>query len=364
MTRGLRRASRLACGAFLGAFPLWTGCGPGQQAAEHAALAQRADSFLSAARDSGFEGAVVLAVDGAIVLEKGYGWRDRERREPIEPETPFWIASITKQFTASAILKLVEEGKLALDDSIAKFFEAVPLPRQATTVHQLLTHTAGLGQNYVADGIADRDAAVAAVLAQPLEHRLGQDFTYSNDAYSVLAALVEVVSGETYEGYLRTRLLDPAGLRHTGFWGPAESPEVPPIEAARPDSVLRPNWGYRGGIGMCSSAADLYRWHFALEGGHVLSAASRAKLSTPFVPRESLGVGYGWFVSKTPQGTTSIWTRGYEDFGHGAVLALYPEDGVVIAVTSKSGERRGAPWSHQLVKDLEAIALSRETKPR
>jgi CubicO group peptidase (beta-lactamase class C family) len=184
---------------------------------------------------------------------------DGEHRVPVTPETPFWVASITKQFTASAILKLVEEGKLALGDSIGAYFRGVPPPRRATTVHQLLTHTAGLGQNYVADGIADRDAAVDSVLAQPLSGRLGQDFTYSNDAYSVLAALVEVVSGATYEDYVRTGLLDPAGLAHTGFWGPADHPEVAPIDRALPDSILRPNWGYRGGVGMYSSAADLYR---------------------------------------------------------------------------------------------------------
>jgi CubicO group peptidase (beta-lactamase class C family) len=293
----------------------------------------------------------VIAEHGDVILQQGYG-RVAGAEEPITVETPFWIASITKQFTASAVLELVEEGKLALEDTIGASFRSVPASRSATTLGQLLTHTAGLQQNYVADGIIDRDAAVQAVLSQPLTDSLGTGFSYSNDAYSLLAAVVEVASGDSFETFVHDKLLVPAGLRHTGFWGPDDHPRVVPIRGRMDERLRRPNWGYRGGVGMYSCAADLYRWNRALEADKVLTGASRRALQSSHVQRGATGVGYGWFVSTTPRGTTSIWTRGYEDFGHGAVLATYPDDEVVIVVVSNAGDRNGVPVSHHIAEAL------------
>jgi CubicO group peptidase (beta-lactamase class C family) len=304
---------------------------------------------------------VLIAIDSRVVLHKAYGWADRQIGEPVTIMTPFWIASISKQFAAAAILKLMEKGRLSLDDSIARFFNAVPTDKREITLHQLLTHTAGLEQHYAADGIADRDEAVRAILAHPLVRPPGEGFGYSNDAYNLIAAVVEIAAGQPYETYLREQLLEPAGMRHTGFWGPEDHLEVAEILHGdlTGSSIVRPNWGFRGGVGMFSTSEDLYLWLQALEGDEVLSAAARHRMLSPHVMRGALGVGYGWFVSPTPQGTTSLWTRGYEDFGHGAVLATYPEEGVVIVVTSNSGEREGGrPVSHELAEELAEIILA------
>ncbi len=324
-------------------------------------LGQRADSFLTQAADSGFSGSVLVASDGRIVLHRGYGWADQERTEPVTTTTPFWVASISKQFAAAAILKLAQQGRLSLDDSLPRFFPAVASDKRDITLHQLLTHTAGLEQHYSADGVTDRDEAVRAILAPPLVRSPGEGFGYSNDAYNLIAAVVEVAAEQPYETFLLEQLLEPAGLMHTGFWGPENHPEVAPmLQGGFPDStILKPNWGFRGGVGMFSTSEDLYRWYRALERNKVLSEASRKRLVTPHVARGTVGVGYGWFVSPTPRGTTSIWTRGYESFGHGAVLATYPEEHVVIVVTTNSGERSsGIPVSHKLAEDLAQLILT------
>ena len=319
------------------------------------ALAQRLDRMLAGETSAGFNGTVLIATDGRVILHKSYGWADRRHEEPVTNATPFWIASISKQFAASAVLKLEESGRLSVQDSITRFFRDVPEDKKDITIQQLLTHTSGLPRSYAADGITDRDAAVRSILAQPLVGTPGQDFMYTNDAYNLIAAIVEIASGETYEDYLREQLLDPAGLEHTGFWGPPDHPEVAAIigEAFPDTGVALPNWGFRGGVGMYSTAGDLYRWYLALDHDRVLTAADEQRMLTAYVQRGETGVGYGWFVSPAPGNTTYFWTRGYESFGHGAVLAVYPSRHVVIALTSNSGEREPRdPVSHHLAKEL------------
>ena len=331
------------------------------KAVEPGDLEERIDGFLTQAADSGFNGSVLVEVEGRIVLHKGYGYADRKRTVPVTTTTPFWIASISKQFAAAAILELQEQGRLGLDDSIASFFPGVPADKRGITLHQLLTHTAGLEQRYAADGITDRDEAVRDLLAHPLVRPPGAAFGYSNDAYNLVAAVVEIVAAQAFETFVHERLLEPAGLAHTGFWGPKAHTEVAAIlQGDFPDStILEPNWGYRGAVGMFATSEDLYLWYQALASNRVLSPSSRDRLLTPHTQRGTVGVGYGWFVSSTPRGTKSVWTRGYEGFGHGAVLATYPDEGVVIVVTTNSGEQApGVPVSHKLAEDLAQLVFT------
>ena len=325
-------------------------------------LAEDLDRFLQAEVDSGFAGSVLVAKDGRILLHKGYGTFDPEpgRTEPVSTRTPFWIASVSKQFAAAALLTLAESGVLTLQDSLPRYFSSVPPEKQGIRIEQLLDHTAGLARNYAADGIQDRVQAVDAILAVPLAHPPGTEFGYSNDAYNLIAAVVEIASGMPFETYLSERLFAAAGLRSTGFWGPHEHSEVAVIRSAQVDSAsLRPNWGFRGGTGMYSTTADLYRWNAALEDGRVISkAGAKALFDSHTRTKKGIGVGYGWFTSRTGAGTPKRWTRGYEQFGHGAVLAVYPEEHVVIIVASNAGERNGVPVSHRLSEALEKRILA------
>lgn len=319
-------------------------------------LPQRLEAFLSQAAGSGFAGSVLVARDGRILLHKGYGFSDRQRKRPVEAETPFWVASISKQFTAAAILKLAEQGRLSLEDPIARHFPDVPEDKRGITIHHLLSHTAGFRQKYLADGIADRGEAVRAVLSQPLAHPPGAGFTYSNDSYSLLAVIVEIASGRPYESYLRESLFSPAGMAHTGFWGEAAASSVAEIHGDIAEASRKPNWGFRGGTGIHSTTGDLYRWFEALQDERVLSRESRRKLLSPQVSvSPEVQSAYGWFGATTSRGTRSIWTRGSESFGHNAVLFTYPEEKTVVIVASNAGDRGGMAAARSLSEDLEKL---------
>lgn len=310
-------------------------------------LAQGVDRFVSGETASGFAGSVLLAKDGEVVLHKGYG-------QAITPETPFWVASISKQFTAVAILKLAEQGKLSVDDPITKHLPEAPEDKRGITIHQLLTHTSGFQQKYAADGITDRQEAVRALLAQPLKFAPGQGFAYSNDGYSLLAILVEVVSGEPFETFLERRLFAPAGLSSTGFWGGPGHERVAPIPGEVSESNRRPNWGFRGATGIYSTTGDLYRWYQALQENRVLSEESRKKLLAPHV---ALGgtehAAYGWFLTSAPR--SSVWTRGTESFGHNAVVMAYPGEGIVLVAASNAGEHERVSRTRKLAADLAEL---------
>lgn len=320
-------------------------------------LAQRLETFLAQEAERGFSGSVLVVQDGKVLVDKGYGFADRQRTRRITPETPFWVASISKQFTAAAILKLAEQGRLSLDDPITKYFPEVPEDKRAVTIHHLLSHKAGFQQKYAADGIADRGEAVKAVLKQPLADPPGQGWTYSNDNYNLLAAIVEIASGTTFESYLRENLFLPAGLTQTGFWG--EDPAVAEIPGEVPEASLRPNWGFRGATGISSTTGDLYRWFLALQGDKVLSRESREKL---FFPHEVISPevtsAYGWFLSSTPRGSRSVWTRGNEGFGHNAILVSYPEERIVLVAASNAGERDRISATRRLAEDLAEVLFS------
>lgn len=306
---------------------------------------QPAGPIDEAIRRADFRGAVLVAKDGEIVLHQGYGGLPKETR--------FWIASMSKQFAASAILELQEEGKLSVDDPITKFLPDVPADKQSITLRQLMSHMSGFSQQYAADGIADRGEAVKALLATPLKHPAGTAFAYSNDAYNLIAAIVEIAAGEPFESYLQRKLLDPAGLRNTGFWG--ASGVAPANRDFGPNG--RPNWGFRGATGMYSTAEDLYRWHLALQSGRVLSAKS---VETMLAPHVDLGKGeaaaFGWFRSTTPYGP-SVWTRGTEDFGHNGLLVHYPERKVVIVAVTNAGSHDNVPVARKLAADLAPVVL-------
>src|SRR6185295_8465994 len=145
--------------------------------------------------------------------------------------------SITKSFTAAAVLKLNVQRRLALLDGIASFFPETPADKRAITVRQLLTHTAGFGSTYSGGGIASRREAVAAILGQPLARRPGAGYQYEDDSYELLAAIVEVVSGVSWETFVERELLRPAGLTHTGFW--CQSRLAVPAPIAGRSGVIR-----------------------------------------------------------------------------------------------------------------------------
>jgi len=179
------------------------------------------EAYLEKLDKIGYSGSVMVAVNGKPVISRGYGYSDREQKITNSPKTISDIGSITKQFTAAAILKLEMQGKLSTDDKITKYFQNVPPDKSEITLHQLLRHASGLrggvGGDY--EKITEPEF-VEKVFNSPLRSPVGTKFGYSNVGYSLLALIVEKVSGQSYEQYLYENLWKPAGMEMTGYSRP------------------------------------------------------------------------------------------------------------------------------------------------
>jgi CubicO group peptidase (beta-lactamase class C family) len=186
--------------------------------------AARADEYLTAWTNAGrFSGTVLIAKDGKVLLRKSYGMANQELGVPSSPEMIYRIGSITKTFTALSILQLEEKGKLSVQDPVVKYVPEVPQAWQKITIDQLLSHTSGIPQfmNAAAYQKADDPLRVEKALqdysTQPLLSAPGEKFAYSNSGYVLLGRVIEKLSGMTYEQYLDSNILKPAGLENTGY---------------------------------------------------------------------------------------------------------------------------------------------------
>ncbi len=325
-------------------------------AEEPSRLAQRLDAYLSAAEGNHFSGVVLVAKGDEVLFSRGYGFADYEAGMKVSRETVFNIGSVTKQFTAAAVLKLVEQDRLHLSDTLADLFDDVPDDKAGITVHQLLTHTGGisrqdLGFRYDAVSKADfLDAFFASTLATTP----GTRHEYANTGYILLAAIVERASGQTFEDFLLQHLLEPAGLRQTGYLKPDWSKsEIAngyyfDLETAawRSWGTTFQQWGDGPvtwfGIGkgdLHSTTGDLYRWHKALRDRTVLNQKSIALLQAPHVPESEDGAtfyGYGWSIQSTNDGQRIVTHNGSNGLFFADFIRFVDEDLVVVFLTNVS----------------------------
>ena len=272
---------------------------------------------------------VLVARDGRVLFEKGYGLARVEERVPATPQTKFRIGSITKQFTAAAILKLQEEGRLGVNDRLTKFIPDYPRGDQVS-VHHLLTHTSGI-HSYTSkpDFITSvttpvkLDEHIQSFKNDPFDFDPGQRFLYNNSGYFLLGFIVEKASGQSYADYLRLKFFEPLGMRDTGVHHSDSKLDREAIGYAFADGgfTKAADWDMSraGGAGVLySTVQDLNRWNEGVFGGKVLSAASLKAAFTPVVvagedasvPKEA-GYGYGWSIARM---------RGLEEVGHGGGL--------------------------------------------
>ena len=296
---------------------------------------------------AGFHGVAIVAQGDRVLLDQASG---AVGGRAIRRDDRFWVASVGKQFAAAAILKLVEQGKLGLDDPIGRILPDVPADKAPITVRQLLAHTSGLAQSYVSEKQPDRASALRAMLAEPLQGPPGEKFRYSNSNIQLAAAVIEVVSGETYADFARDRLWTPAGMRSTGLAGSPEATAVLPIKGELPPRLRQSYWGEQG---VFSSAPDLLRWYRALSAGRVLKPES---VQIMFAPAARTGEGHatlGWFRGTTRRGSDYVYIRGNEDFGANALLYAYPKTETVIVVVTHAGDAGETSWSRTVLNSLE-----------
>lgn len=310
------------------------------------ASASRSEQHLEI--PSGFAGTVLVARGGHVLLFKGFG---RAGGKPIKRDDRFWIASSGKQFVAAAIMLLVEQGRVHLDDPLSKWFRDAPGDKKAITVRQLLAHMSGLDQSYVSEEQTERRIAVRKILAEPLAGPAGEKFRYSNSNIQLAAAIVEEASGQTYAQFVKDRLWRPAGLLNTGFAGSPGARLVRPIQGDLPVRLRKSYWGEQG---IYSNATDMFRWYRSLIAGHVLKAAS---LDVMFKPVVKIGEGQaalGWFLGRDQRGNDFRFVRGNEDFGANSLLYAFPKSDFVIIVLTHAGDRNDeTSWSRAVLESLQ-----------
>jgi len=245
----------------------------------------------------GFSGAVLVARNGAIVLEKGYGIADAARQRPLTGDAICGWASVTKQFTAAAVLKLTMQKKLELDDPLTRHWKDAPKDKAKVTIRQLLGHTSGLPDRVDLDPVNpyDRDAVVKRILAAPLVDEPGRKFHYNNVGFVLAAALIEVASGQNYETFVRENLFVPAGMKDAGFIGDGRiDAERVPLDARGTGTKWKYgpvlSWGVPGADGLLASVHDLHAWDQALRGDKILSKAAKRDYFEPGLSDYGLGV--------------------------------------------------------------------------
>lgn len=191
----------------------------------YGATGKRLDRYLTRLTPFGFAGVVLVAENGQVALSKGYGLANQAKQVPNTPETILGILSVSKQFTAAAIMTLEMQGKLHTSDPVAIHLSNVPEDKRGITIHHLLTHTSGIvsgSARYFED--RSREGIVRVAFAEPLAFKPGESFLYSNIGYALAATIVEEVSGESFDQYLQEHLFGPAGMQNTGLrnarWDP------------------------------------------------------------------------------------------------------------------------------------------------
>jgi CubicO group peptidase (beta-lactamase class C family) len=317
-----------------------------------------AELFHASDVPDGSSGSLVATVDGEVVTCQGWGETDHETGAAAGCDTVYDIGSVTKQFTAAAVVKLQMQGRLRVTDSLSDYFIGVPVDKRGITVRHLLTHTAGL-----VDALGDdyqpltRSAMIAGAFASELRTRPGARYYYSNLGYSLLAAIIEKASGTGYEDYLAQELFAPAGMTQTGYVLPDWNPDAVAVEydakdrqQGRPDdhpwATDGPYWNLRGNGGLLSTAGDLGRWLLALEGDDVLDERAKADLFRPRVLEEPGGetrYAYGWVVAQTPFGTVN-WHNGGNGWAY-AELSRLPGSGVGLFWVTNHYRSKAGGWN-------------------
>jgi CubicO group peptidase (beta-lactamase class C family) len=294
-------------------------------------IGEQIDQYLTRITPFGFSGAILVAKDNEIVLNKGYNFANNEKKIPNRMDTYFDIGSITKQFTAAAIMKLEMQGQLNTQDKISSYLNSVPQDKSAITIHHLLTHTSGIkdstGDDYE---IIDKEQAIERILNLPLFAVPGENYIYCNDGYTLLAAIIEERTNETYERYVNTNLFQPCGMSSTGYRIPDWVEEnvshgyVSGVDQGKPTEKNYAYWNLMGNGGMLSTTGDFFKWHQALLGNHVFSDEAKKKLFTPFIN----DYAYGWQVYSTPRGTI-IQHDGASYYGTSAKFTRYMDRNLV-----------------------------------
>jgi CubicO group peptidase (beta-lactamase class C family) len=315
-----------------------------------------------------FMGSVLVARGGDVLFSKSYGSANLEWDILNTPATKFRLGSITKQFTAAAILLLEERGKLKIEDTVKTHMPDAPAAWDKITIFHLLTHTSGIPSftefsEYREMKMFDTpvDQIVAKFRDRPLEFEPGEKMAYSNSGYVLLGYLVEKVSGQSYAEFVQENIFKPLGMKDSGYdSNSAIIPRRASGYAPGPEGPLNAGFIHmsipHGAGALYSTTEDLLRWKQALFGGKLLSAESLQKMTTPF--KDDYGLG---LLIKQVDGRKRIWHGGGIE-GFNTSLAYYPDSKITAVVLANLNGRTPDQLSLQLGKLAhgEAVKLTTE----
>jgi CubicO group peptidase (beta-lactamase class C family) len=339
---------------------------PASQPTVSKSLGPRIETYVAPyVRTNNFSGVIFVAKGSQVQFRKGYGHAVREFDVPVTPETKFHIASMSKTFTAAAIMLLEQQGKLLTSDPLTKYIPDYPTGDRIT-LHHLLVHTSGIPNvNSFPDYVAKSrfphrlDEIISWFRDKPLDFEPGARYSYSNSNYNVLAFVIEKVSGRPYGEFLEENIFKPLGMKDTAHHGDPEAVILLLAGGYQPaggNGVERApylDWTIKTGNGsLYTTADDLYKWDRALYGDKVLNAASRRKIFTEHVE----GVGYGWFIRKGKHRSVAFGGRSP---GFSASIERFIDDDVCVIVLSNLY----SSIAQTMAGDLAAIAFGEDRKP-
>lgn len=316
-------------------------------------LFTRIDNYFSEGVKNGFSGAISVVKDGKVIINKGYGIANKNTNSRNNPNTIFDIGSNTKQFTATAILKLAELKKLNLNDPLSKYFKNLPQNKQKITIEQLLSHTAGfldaLGKDFTK--ISEKD-----FFNQLFDSKLlsipGEKYNYSNAGYSLLGRIIELVSNQPYELFINEQLFKPAGMLQTGYLLPNWDSKQISRSYNRgiidnPSSIIRykedklVNWHLKGNGGINSTQNDMLLWYKALKSNKIINKKSFQKLTSPYIPNPEKTSGYrfGWGV-KNYKDTILRLTHNGSNGAYAHSLIWFPKKDIQIVYVTNANSSK------------------------
>ncbi len=321
------------------------------------------DTLISAySKLNKFNGSALVAKNGNILLNKGYGYRNAADKVLNNEQSIFQLGSITKQFTSAVILKLEEEKKLNTSDKVSKYFPGYS-KGDSITIQELLTHTSGI-YNYTDDGNFmaneitkphNREQMMALFEDKPLDFSPGTSWNYSNSGYSLLGYIIEAVTKKPYEEAVREYIFTPLHMTHSGFdFTHLQSPDkttgyfMLDDQKAVPAPVVDSTVSFSAGA-IYSTTGDLYRWHKALQQNIILSKAQQEEAYTPV----KNNYGFGWVIDSI---------EGKRRVEHGGGIPGYvtnesrvPEDDIDIVLLSNASDRSLA----EITKNIYAILYNK-----
>ncbi|MEO6589009.1 MAG: serine hydrolase domain-containing protein [Pyrinomonadaceae bacterium] len=314
------------------------------------AKADAMDEYVRAQmRERHVPGAAIAVIkNGKIVKSEGYGLANVELNVPATKETVFEIGSVSKQITAAAIMLLVEEGKINLDEKISKYLPSAPETWKNVTVRNLLTHTSGIKSYTGLSGFEltkrlKRDEFVKAIGAYPLEFEPGERYIYSNSGYNLLGFIVESVSGESYWDFLQKRIFKPLGMNKTANRDPqfivpnrADGYEWENGKLVGRDYDLTDVFS-AGAI--VSTVTDLAKWDAALRGETFLKKESKEKIWTPVVFNNGKPYTYGFGWNVTEFRGHKLFSHGGQTAGFAANISRYVDDNFTVIVLTNLGDQ-------------------------